>query len=76
VLAGVYEWLMRDEMLTPQGSVAAYAGVVGELRPDARVLDCSAGAGHLAVGLALKGRRRIGSGKALVYRARRDRRPV
>ena len=56
VLAGVYDWLVPDELLTPAGSVAAFAGsVVDALRPGARVLDCAAGTGQLAVGLALRG---------------------
>ena len=42
-------------MLTPQGSVAAYGDIVGGLDPSARVLDCAAGTGQLAVGLRLKG---------------------
>ena len=54
-LAGVYEWLMPDALLTPEGSVAAFGDVVDELHPGARVLDCAAGAGQLAVGLALRG---------------------
>jgi SAM-dependent methyltransferase len=54
-LAGVYEWLVPDALLTPDGSVAAFAPVVEGLRPGARVLDCAAGTGQLAVGLALRG---------------------
>jgi SAM-dependent methyltransferase len=54
-LAGVYEWLVPEPMLTPEGSVEAYARIVDELSPDARVLDCAAGTGELAVGLRLKG---------------------
>jgi 2-polyprenyl-3-methyl-5-hydroxy-6-metoxy-1,4-benzoquinol methylase len=54
-LAGVYEWLVPDAMLTPEGNVAAYAQIVDELDPDARVLDCAGGTGELAVGLGLKG---------------------
>jgi SAM-dependent methyltransferase len=54
-LAGVYEWLVPEPMLTPEGSVAAFAGVVDTLPAGARVLDCSAGIGQLAVGLALRG---------------------
>jgi SAM-dependent methyltransferase len=54
-LADVYDWLVPDALLTPQGSVAAFAGVVDALEPGARVLDCAAGTGQLAVGLALAG---------------------
>jgi SAM-dependent methyltransferase len=53
-LAEVYEWLVPDAMLTPQGAAAAFDGLV-ELAPGARVLDCASGAGQLAVGLALRG---------------------
>jgi len=54
-LAGVYDWLVPDPLLTPEGSVAAFTSVVDTLRPGAQVLDCAAGTGQLAVGLALKG---------------------
>jgi SAM-dependent methyltransferase len=54
-LAGVYQWLVPEPLLTPEGSVAAFASVVDTLRPGARVLDCAAGTGQLAVGLALRG---------------------
>jgi SAM-dependent methyltransferase len=51
----VYEWLVPDELLTPAGAVAAFAGVIDPLGGGARVLDCAAGTGQLAVGLALRG---------------------
>ena len=54
-LAEVYDWLVPDALLTPEGSVAAFAPVVDELDSGARVLDCAAGTGQLAVGLALRG---------------------
>jgi SAM-dependent methyltransferase len=54
-LAGIYEWLVPEPLLTPEGSVAAFARVVQALDPGARVLDCAAGIGHLAVGLRLLG---------------------
>jgi SAM-dependent methyltransferase len=54
-LAGIYEWLMPENLLTPAGSVHAFAPVVDALAAGARVLDCAAGIGHLAVGLALRG---------------------
>ena len=51
-LADVYDWLVPAELLTPQGSAAAFAAHV---EPGARVLDCACGTGVLAVGLALRG---------------------
>ena len=54
-LADVYDWLVPEAVLTPEGSVAAFAAVVDELPAGARVLDCAAGTGPLAVGLALRG---------------------
>jgi SAM-dependent methyltransferase len=54
-LAEVYEWTVPKALLTPEGSVAAFAPVVDALEPGARVLDCAAGIGQLAVGLALRG---------------------
>src|SRR3954471_7872923 len=54
-LASVYDWLVPDDLLTPEGSAAAFSMVADELRPGARVLDCAAGTGQLAVGLALRG---------------------
>jgi SAM-dependent methyltransferase len=54
-LAGVYEWIVPDALLAPEGAAAAFSIVVDELAPGARVLDCAAGTGQLAVGLALRG---------------------
>ena len=54
-LASVYEWLVPDELLEPEGAVAAFAPLIEELPPGACVLDCAAGTGQLAVGLALRG---------------------
>jgi SAM-dependent methyltransferase len=54
-LASVYDWLVPDELLEPAGAVAAFSPVVERLAPGARVLDCAAGTGQLAVGLALRG---------------------
>jgi SAM-dependent methyltransferase len=51
-LAAVYDYLVPDELLTPEGSAAAFAPL---LEPGSRVLDCAAGTGTLAVGLALRG---------------------
>jgi SAM-dependent methyltransferase len=53
-LADVYDWLVPEELLTPEGSAAPSDGL-SELGPGARVLDCAAGTGTLAVGLALRG---------------------
>jgi SAM-dependent methyltransferase len=54
-LAGVYEWLTPEPLLTPEGNVAAFAAWIDPLPAGARVLDCAAGVGLLAVGLALRG---------------------
>jgi SAM-dependent methyltransferase len=54
-LASVYEWLVPEALLEPEGAVAAFAAQVDALPPSAAVLDCSAGTGELAVGLALRG---------------------
>jgi SAM-dependent methyltransferase len=54
-LAGVYEWLVPEAQLEPEGAVAAFAPQVDALPAGAAVLDCSAGTGELAVGLALRG---------------------
>ena len=55
-LAGVYEWFVPEPLSTPEGAVEAFASVVVDALPaGARVLDCAAGTGLLAVGLALRG---------------------
>ena len=54
-LADVYDWLIPEALLTPEGSAAAFEAVVAELPSGARVLDCACGIGTLAVGLALRG---------------------
>jgi SAM-dependent methyltransferase len=51
-LAAVYDWLVPDALLTPEGSADVFAPL---LEPGSRVLDCAAGTGALAVGLALAG---------------------
>jgi SAM-dependent methyltransferase len=51
-LADVYDWIVPDAVLTPQGSAAAFAA---QVESGARVLDCACGTGTLAVGLALGG---------------------
>ncbi len=54
-LASVYEFLTPEPLLTPEGNVAAFAPWIDALPAGARVLDCAAGVGLLAVGLALRG---------------------
>jgi SAM-dependent methyltransferase len=54
-LAGAYHWLVPEPLLEPEGTVAAFAPLVETLPAGASVLDCSAGTGELAVGLALRG---------------------
>jgi SAM-dependent methyltransferase len=54
-LAEVYDFLVPESVLSPEGSAAAFATVTAELAPGARVLDCACGTGTLAVGLALAG---------------------
>jgi len=51
-IAGVYEFLVPDALLTPEGSAGAFASYAAA---GARVLDCACGTGTLAVGLALRG---------------------
>ena len=71
-LAAVYDWLVPDALLAPAGSVAAFAQVVDGLGSGARVLDCAAGTGHLAVGLALRGFRVVATdaSSAMIQRTR------
>src|SRR3954470_18064187 len=54
-LAGVYEFLVPETLLSPEGSAAAFDAVLETLPAGARVLDCACGIGTLAVGLALRG---------------------
>ena len=54
-LAEVYDFLVPEALLTPEGSAAAFEVVIAELEPGARVLDCACGTGTLAAGLALRG---------------------
>lgn len=54
-LADVYDWLVPEALLEPEGSAEAFAPVIAELPSGARVLDCACGTGTLAVGLALRG---------------------
>jgi SAM-dependent methyltransferase len=54
-LASVYDWIVPAELVTPEGSAAAFLPYLDEAAPGARVLDCAAGTGPLAVGLAQLG---------------------
>lgn len=73
VLADVYEWLVPPPLLTPTGAAAAFAGVTDMLDAGARVLDCAAGTGQLAVGLALAGFEVVASdGSAAMVRRTRE----
>ncbi|MBV9415885.1 MAG: class I SAM-dependent methyltransferase [Solirubrobacterales bacterium] len=54
-LADVYEWLMPDDLVTPVGSAQAFSPLLEPLDRSARILDCAAGTGQLAVGLAATG---------------------
>lgn len=54
-LADVYEWLTPEPLLTPEGQLAAFAPWIDPLPAGAHVLDCAAGVGWLAVGLAKRG---------------------
>ena len=54
-LASVYDWIVPDAVTSPEGNAAAFRPYLAELPRGARVLDCAAGPGTLAVGLALEG---------------------
>jgi SAM-dependent methyltransferase len=54
-LAEVYDWIVPEAITTPEGSAAAFDPYLEDLAPGARVLDCAAGTGPLAVGLARRG---------------------
>jgi SAM-dependent methyltransferase len=54
-LAEVYDFLVPEALLSPEGSAAAFDDLLAGLAPGARVLDCACGTGTLAVGLALRG---------------------
>jgi len=72
-LAEVYDWLVWEGLLTPQGSAAAFGDVLDGLQAGSRILDCAAGTGHLAVGLALRGFEVVATdaSDAMVQRTRR-----
>ena len=71
-LAAVYDWLVPDSLMTPDAVVDAFGPVVDTLDAGARVLDCAAGTGQLAVGLALRGHEVVASDAsvAMVERTR------
>jgi SAM-dependent methyltransferase len=71
-LAGVYEYLVPEQVLTPAGSVAEYVPMADALAPGTRVLDCSAGIGLLAIGLAQHGLDVVATdaSEAMIARAR------
>jgi SAM-dependent methyltransferase len=71
-LAAVYDFLVPEALLSPEGSAGAFARFLEELEPGARVLDCAAGTGQLAVGLALRGFEAVASdaSPAMVARTR------
>lgn len=54
-LASVYDWIVPEALTTPRGSVEAFLPYIDDVPPDGRALDCAAGAGALAVGLAQRG---------------------
>jgi hypothetical protein len=54
-LADVYDFLVPEALLSPEGSAAAFDELLAGLPAGARVLDCACGTGTLAVGLALRG---------------------
>src|SRR5689334_20939257 len=51
-LADVYDWLVPEELLSPEGAAAPFARLLPRGCP---VLDCACGTGTVAVGLALAG---------------------
>jgi len=69
-LAGVYDWLVPEPLRTPEGAAAAFVGVLPA--GATRVLDCAAGTGQLAVGLARAGFQVVASdaSAAMVARTR------
>jgi SAM-dependent methyltransferase len=54
-LATVYDWIVPEALTTPAGSSAMFLPYIEGVAPGARVLDCAAGTGTLAVGLAERG---------------------
>ena len=54
-LATVYDWIVPEALTTPAGSSGMFLPYIEGVAPGARVLDCAAGTGPLAVGLAQRG---------------------
>jgi len=54
-LATVYDWIVPEALITPAGSSEMFLPYIEGVAPGARVLDCAAGTGPLAVGLAERG---------------------
>src|SRR4051812_11895697 len=54
-LAAVYEWCLDEAIITPEGQLATFGPILDGLPPGTRILDCAAGTGLLAVGLAQAG---------------------
>jgi SAM-dependent methyltransferase len=54
-LASVYDWIVPEALISPEGNSAAFLPYIEGVAPGARVLDCAAGPGVLAVGLAQRG---------------------
>ena len=54
-LATVYDWIVPEALTTPAGSSRCSCPTSRACAPGARVLDCAAGTGPLAVGLAQRG---------------------
>src|SRR6185436_9599759 len=54
-LASVYDWIVPEALVTPAGSSEMFLPYIEGVAPGARVLDCAAGTGTLAVGLAQRG---------------------
>jgi SAM-dependent methyltransferase len=54
-LASVYDWIVPETMVSPEGNAAVFLPHLEGVAPGARVLDCAAGPGVLAVGLAQHG---------------------
>jgi SAM-dependent methyltransferase len=72
-LAEVYDWLVPETLVSPEGSADAFADLLDLLPAGARVLDCASGTGPLAVGLALRGFEVVASdaSDAMIARTRR-----
>ena len=54
-VAGTYEWLFDDDLLSGEPFLTPYAHVLERLTPGSRVLDCACGIGVEAIALARRG---------------------